>query len=190
MRHRPPLLLRPLYSLCTPLSPARHESPNPNCGSPSTSMQVDGEQIYEGSLKELVRRNEATWAFVVHPGSGCGLHIRRFIRAMLHHQSGDSQPHAGEDDWEMLPAKEIADPTEKKPEGWVSWSKKTRRLLEVYCLVAGVVYTWRSKLSYKGGSFRKLGVPYLGVLIIRTRLFKVPYLDPLFFESSHIKGRG
>ena len=33
------------------------------------------------------------------------------------------------------------------------------------------------------GSFRKFGVPYLGVLIIRTLLFKVVYLDPLFSET-------
>ena len=33
------------------------------------------------------------------------------------------------------------------------------------------------------GSFRKLGVPYLGVLIIRTLLFRVLYLDPLFSET-------
>ena len=42
----------------------------------------------------------------------------------------------------MLPAKEIADPKDKKPEGWVSWRKKTIlglgfrvRRLEVHGLV-------------------------------------------------------
>ena len=32
------------------------------------------------------------------------------------------------------------------------------------------------------GSFRKLGVPYLGVLIVRILLFRVLYLGPLFSE--------
>lgn len=44
----------------------------------SVRVEVDGEQIYEGSLK---------------------------------------------DDWDMLPAKEIADPKDKKPEGWVDQEK-------------------------------------------------------------------
>ena len=34
------------------------------------------------------------------------------------------------------------------------------------------------------GSFRKLGVPYSGVLIIRILLFKVLYWGPLFSENS------
>ena len=33
------------------------------------------------------------------------------------------------------------------------------------------------------GDFRKFGVPYLGVLIIGTLLFKVLYLDLLFSET-------
>ena len=33
------------------------------------------------------------------------------------------------------------------------------------------------------GSFRKLGVPYLGVLKIRILLFKVLYKGPLFSET-------
>ena len=35
--------------------------------------------------------------------------------------------------------------------------------------------------------FPKLGVPFLGVLIIRTPLFKVPYLDILFSETPICK---
>ena len=33
------------------------------------------------------------------------------------------------------------------------------------------------------GSFRKLGLPYLGVLIIRILLSRVLYWDPLFSET-------
>ena len=33
------------------------------------------------------------------------------------------------------------------------------------------------------GSFRKLGVPYFGILIIRNRLFRVLYWGPLFSET-------
>ena len=33
------------------------------------------------------------------------------------------------------------------------------------------------------GSFRQLGVPYLGVLIIRILLFRVLYSCPLFSET-------
>ena len=33
------------------------------------------------------------------------------------------------------------------------------------------------------GSFRKLGVPYFGVLIIKILLFRVLYLGPLFSNS-------
>ena len=33
------------------------------------------------------------------------------------------------------------------------------------------------------GSFRKLGVPYVGVLIIRILLFRVLYSSPLFSET-------
>ena len=33
------------------------------------------------------------------------------------------------------------------------------------------------------GSFRKLGIPYLGVLIIGILLFRVPYWGPLFSEA-------
>ena len=33
------------------------------------------------------------------------------------------------------------------------------------------------------GSFRKLGVPYFGVLIIRILLFRVLYQGPLFSET-------
>ena len=33
------------------------------------------------------------------------------------------------------------------------------------------------------GSFRKLGVPYFGVLIIRILLFRVLYRGPLFSET-------
>ena len=36
------------------------------------------------------------------------------------------------------------------------------------------------------GSFRKLGVPYFGVLIIRIRLFRVLYQDPLFLETPNL----
>ena len=49
---------------------------------------------------------------------------------------------------------------------------------------------------YLYGSFRKLGVPYLGVLIIRTLLFRVLYLDLLFsetpisFSGFRVWGRG
>ena len=32
-------------------------------------------------------------------------------------------------------------------------------------------------------SFRKLGLPYFGVLIIRILLFRVLYQDPLFSET-------
>ena len=42
---------------------------------------------------------------------------------------------------------------------------------------------WAVKFSELCGGFRQLGVPYLGVLIIRTLLFKVLYLDPLFSET-------
>ena len=35
----------------------------------------------------------------------------------------------------------------------------------------------------KNGSFRKLGVPYFGVLIIRILLFGVLYMGPLFSET-------
>ena len=33
------------------------------------------------------------------------------------------------------------------------------------------------------GSFRKLGVPYFGVLVIKNLLFRVLYLGPLFSET-------
>ena len=39
----------------------------------------------------------------------------------------------------------------------------------------------RRELRY--GSFRKLGVPYFGVLIIRILLFRVLYWGPLFSET-------
>ena len=37
--------------------------------------------------------------------------------------------------------------------------------------------------SREVGSFRKLGVPYLGVLIIRILLFRVLYRGPIFSET-------
>ena len=37
------------------------------------------------------------------------------------------------------------------------------------------------------GSFRKLGAPYFGVLIIRILLFRVLYLGPLFSETPMLK---
>ena len=41
---------------------------------------------------------------------------------------------------------------------------------------------WGSMLaSY--GSFRKLGLPYLGIFVIRTLLFRVLYQGPLFSET-------
>ena len=48
---------------------------------------------------------------------------------------------------------------------------------------------WDLRASYpKGpmqlyGSFRKFGVPYFGVLIIRILLFRVVYQVPLFSET-------
>ena len=39
------------------------------------------------------------------------------------------------------------------------------------------------KVHHLSGSFRKLGVPYLGVLIIRILLFRVLYSGPLFSET-------
>ena len=38
----------------------------------------------------------------------------------------------------------------------------------------------------RNGSFRKLGVPYLGVLIIRILLFRVLYESPLFSETPKL----
>ena len=40
-------------------------------------------------------------------------------------------------------------------------------------------------LRLLNGSFRKLGVPYFGVLIIRILLFRVLYWGPLFSETPH-----
>ena len=37
--------------------------------------------------------------------------------------------------------------------------------------------------SARLGSFRKLGVPYFGVLMIRILLFRVLYWGPLFSET-------
>ena len=36
---------------------------------------------------------------------------------------------------------------------------------------------------FRYGSFRKLGVPYFGILIIRILLFRVLYEGPLFSET-------
>ena len=41
-------------------------------------------------------------------------------------------------------------------------------------------------MNFLYGSFRKLGVPYLGVLIIRTLLFRVLFLGSPIFGNSHI----
>ena len=37
--------------------------------------------------------------------------------------------------------------------------------------------------------FRKLGVPYFGVVIIRILLFRVLHLGPVFFGNSHMNNR-
>ena len=42
--------------------------------------------------------------------------------------------------------------------------------------------TSSQKVSFYGG-FRKFGVPYFGVLIIRILLYRVLYMGPLFSET-------
>ena len=61
----------------------------------------------------------------------------------------------------------------------------TFTILEVPCLKYSIAYPQNPiRIIYAlYRRFRKLGVPYLGVLIIRTLLFKVAYLDPLFSET-------
>ena len=46
---------------------------------------------------------------------------------------------------------------------------------------------WASELlDLLYGSFRRLGVPYFGVLIVRILLFRVLYLRPPIFGNSHM----
>ena len=63
----------------------------------------------------------------------------------------------------------------------------TRKLLfactsSLQSKLARAMGSWRTS-AWSYGRFRKLGVPYFGVLRIRILLFRVPYLGPLFSET-------